>query len=165
MLELFIFRDGRRKFTSRVSDSMDKWGSRSGESQRRERKKKEDPGARKSRKVANHWTTLYFSMLCGSGDIWSAERSKLIKIACRCGKVNMHQNLALRPLFEVEVSTKCTPLWSDAHLEIRKIETLHCRSTLGRWNVQKVHEDVGRSLFGSQKVKLYPGKRPPTVRS
>ena len=55
----------RRKFRSQTSDNMDTWKSRGGKSQRREEqkredqrrekvKKKEDAGARKGRKVANH---------------------------------------------------------------------------------------------------------------
>ena len=45
----------RRKFGGQTSDNMDRWKSRGGKSQRRERQKKEDQrrGARKGRKVAS----------------------------------------------------------------------------------------------------------------
>ena len=55
---------------------MDRWKSRGGESQRRERQKgedqrrdsqkKEDPGVRKGKKVAKHYV---FPMICGSGGL------------------------------------------------------------------------------------------------
>ena len=48
--------------------------SSDGKSQRREEKKKEDPGARKGRKVAKH---CVFSMICGS----RRSKSRLAKAA------------------------------------------------------------------------------------
>ena len=74
----------RRTFRSQTSDNIDRWKSRGGKSQRRERQKKEDqrrerpkkedPDARKGRKVAKH---CVFSMFCGSG----GSKSRLAKAA------------------------------------------------------------------------------------
>ena len=75
--------NNQRKFRSQTSDTMDRWKSRDGKSQRREEerrskkrksKKKEDAGARKGRKVAIHYV---FPMICGSG----GSKSRLAKAA------------------------------------------------------------------------------------
>ena len=80
-----MYYDCQRKFRSQTSDSMDRWKSRDGKSQRRERaeerrsekrksEKKEDAGARKDSKVAKH---CVFPMICGSG----GSKSRLAKTA------------------------------------------------------------------------------------
>ena len=70
----FFVSDYRRKFRSQTSENMDRWKSRGGKNQRREEKrskeeriskkrksqKKEDAGARKGRKVANHYACQGF---------------------------------------------------------------------------------------------------------
>ena len=38
----------------------------------------------------------------------------------------------LRPLLEVEMSKKCTPLWREAHFEVKMYKTHHVRTTFGR---------------------------------
>ena len=35
------------------------------------------------------------------------------------------------PLLEVQMSKKCTPLWHEAHLEVKMYKTLHVRATFG----------------------------------
>ena len=45
------------------------------------------------------------------------------------------QNTMLGPLLEVEMSKKCTPLWREAHLQVRKLKALHVRTTFGSWDV------------------------------
>ena len=47
----------------------------------------------------------------------------------------------------------CTPLWREAHLEVKMYKTHHCRTTFGSWDVEKVHAVVARSTFRSQNVK------------
>ena len=37
----------------------------------------------------------------------------------------------LGPLLEVEMSRKCTPLWREAHFEIKMYKTHHGRTTFG----------------------------------
>ena len=46
----------------------------------------------------------------------------------------------------------CTPLWREAHFEVKSGKTRHARSTFGSWVVEKVHAVVARSTFGSQNV-------------
>ena len=125
--------------------------SRDGKSQRREEErrsqkrksqKKEDPGARKGRKVAKH---CVFPMICGSG----GSKSRLAKAAGAepAGQMRdeqLHvvvarstfpsQNVKKHrfgALFEVELSKKCTRLWREAHLQVKKLKSPHVRSTFG----------------------------------
>ena len=53
------------------------------------------------------------------------------------------------------MSKKCTPLWREAHLQVKKLKALHIRSTFGSCNVEKVHAVVARSTFRSQNVKTH----------
>ena len=48
---------------------------------------------------------------------------------------------------------KCTPLWREAHFEVKMYKTLQCRTTFGSWDVEKVHAVVARSTFRSQNVQ------------
>ena len=56
------------------------------------------------------------------------------------------------PLLEVAMSKKCTPLWREAHLEVKMYKTAGVRTTFGSCDVEKVHAVVARSTFGSQNV-------------
>ena len=47
----------------------------------------------------------------------------------------------------------CTPLWREAHCEVKMYKTHHSRTTLGSWDVEKVHAVVARSTFRSQNVQ------------
>ena len=51
----------------------------------------------------------------------------------------------------------CTPLWREAHLEVKIYKTHHSRTTFGNWDVEKVHAVVARSTFPSQNVKNTSG--------
>ena len=51
------------------------------------------------------------------------------------------------------MSKKCTPLWREAHLQVKKLKTPQIRSTFGSWDVEKVHAVVARSTFASEKAK------------
>ena len=63
------------------------------------------------------------------------------KSARRCGakhisksKCTKHTNLG--PLLEVELSKKCTPLWREAHLQVKMYKAHHVRTTFGGWDVE-----------------------------
>ena len=60
-------------------------------------------------------------------------------------------------LLEVEMSKKCTPLWREAHVEVKMYKTHHGRTTFGSWDVEKVHAVVARSTCRSQNVQNTPG--------
>ena len=81
--------------------------------------------------------------------------------ARRCGakhilKSKCTKHIIVGPLLEVAMSSKCTPLWREAHLEVKMYKTHHSRTTLGSWDVEKVHAVVARSTFGSQNVQNTP---------
>ena len=136
-------------------------------SQKRKSQKKEDPGARKGRKVAKH---CVFPMICGSG----GSKSRLTKAAGAepAGQMRdeqLHvvvarstfpsQNVKKHrfgALFEVELSKKCTRLWREAHLQVKKLKSPHVRSTFGSWDDEKVHAVVAQSTFPSQNVQSTP---------
>ena len=42
------------------------------------------------------------------------------------------------PLLEVAMSKKCTPLWREAHFEVKMYKTHHVRTTFGGSDVEKV---------------------------
>ena len=63
------------------------------------------------------------------------------KSARRCGakhisksKCTKHTNVG--PLFEVAMSKKCTPLWREAHLQVKMYKTHHVRTTFGGSDVE-----------------------------
>ena len=80
------------------------------------------------------------------------------KSAHRCGakhisKSKCTKHTILGPLLEVEMSKKCTPLWREAHFQVKMYKTLHVRATFGGSDVEKVHAGVARSTFRSQNVQ------------
>ena len=54
------------------------------------------------------------------------------------------------------VMKNCTPLWREAHFEVKMHKTHHCRTTFGSYNVEKVHAVVARSTFPSENVQSTP---------
>ena len=122
---------------------MDRWNAEMGrvrEEKRRRKKikkrkspKKEDPGARKGRKVAKH---CVFPMICGSGGskVGSLKRWVRSQLA-RCEMKN------------------CTPLWREAHFEVKMYKTHHARSTFGSWDVEKVHADFEVKMLKTPGVR------------
>ena len=63
------------------------------------------------------------------------------------------------PLLEVEMSKKCTPLWREAHFQVKMYKAHHVWTTFGSWDVEKVHAVVARSTFPSQNVQNTIGVR------
>ena len=83
------------------------------------------------------------------------------KSARRCGakhilKSKCTKHTILRPLLEVEMLEKCTPLWREAHFKVKMYKTHQLRTTFGSWDVEKVHTVVARSTFWSQNVQNTP---------
>ena len=83
------------------------------------------------------------------------------KSARRCGakhisKSKCTKHTMLGPLLEVEMLKKCTPLWREAHFEVKMYKAHHSRTTFGSWDVEKVHVIVARSTFWSQNVQNTP---------
>ena len=91
---------------------------------------------------------------------WSEHFWKLRcrKSARRCGAKHISKSKRTKhttsgPLLEVLMSKKCTPLWREAHFEVKMYKTPGSRSTFGSWDVEKVHAVVAQSTFRSQHVK------------
>ena len=84
------------------------------------------------------------------------------KSARRCGAKHISKSKCTKhtivgPLLEVQMSKKCTPLWREAHFQVKMYKTHHCRTTFGSSGVEKVHAVVARSTFPSQNVQSTPG--------
>ena len=139
-------------------------------SEKRKSQKKEDADARKGRKVAKH---CVFPMICGSG----GSKSRLAKAAgaepsgqTRDEKLHAVvaqstfpsqkvQNTPWSDNFwklEVAMSKKCTPLWREAHFEVKMYKAHHARTTFGSCDVEKVDAVAARSTFRSQNVQNTP---------
>ena len=54
------------------------------------------------------------------------------------------------------MSKKCTPLWREAHFQVKTCKTHQVRSTFGSWDVEKMHAVVAQSTFPSQNVQNTP---------
>ena len=83
------------------------------------------------------------------------------KSACRCGakhisKSKCAKHCSFGALLAVAMSKKCTPLWREAHFQVKMCKTPQLRSTFGSWDVEKVHAVVAQSTFGSQNVQNTP---------
>ena len=77
----------------------------------------------------------------GLGPLLEVEMSR--KSARPCGakhisKSKCTKHTILGPLLEVEMSKKCTPLWREAHFEVKMYKTPQCRTTFGSRDVEKV---------------------------
>ena len=133
----------RRKFRSQTSDNMDRWKAEVG-------RVREEKGRRKITKRESF-------------------RRKKIQV---CEKVGKSRNIAFFQWFVVPEGRKvgllkrrvrsplarwemknCTPLWREAHLQVKKLKAPHVRNTFGSWDVEKVHAVVARSTFASEKTK------------
>ena len=84
------------------------------------------------------------------------------KSARRCGAKHISKSKCTKhtssgPLLEVKMSKKCTPLWREAHFEVKVCKTHHCRTTFGSCDVEKVPAVVARSTFPSQNAQNTPG--------
>ena len=90
-----------------------------------------------------------------SDDSW---KLRCRKSARRCGakhilKSKCTKHTSVGPLLEVEMSKKCTPLWREAHFQVKMYKTPHVRATFGGSDVEKVHAVVARSTLRSQNVQ------------
>ena len=57
------------------------------------------------------------------------------------------------PLLEVTMSKNCTPLWREAHFQVKMLKDWRSRSTFWSSDVEKLHAAVARSTFVSQNVQ------------
>ena len=70
-----------------------------------------------------------------------------------CPSQNVKKTDGLGALFEVPMSKNCTPLWREAHFEVKMYKTLHVRTTFWSSDVEKLHAAVARSTLWSENAK------------
>ena len=126
----------RRKFRSETSDNMDSWKA---EVRRVRREKIRRKKMQVREKVGTSWNTVFFQW-------FGAPEGR---------KVGSLKRRVRSQLARWEMK-KCTPLWSEAHLEVKMYKTHQVRTTFGSWDVEKVHAVVARSKFRSQNVQNTP---------
>ena len=91
----------------------------------------------------------------GSDHFW---KLRCRKSARRCGAKHISKSKCTKhtsagPQLEVAMSKKCTPLWREAHFEVKMHKTHQRRTTFGSWDVEKGHAVVARSTFPSHNVE------------
>ena len=167
-----------RKFRSQTSDNMDRWKAEQGrgrekrkiirEKSRRERVRRKKMQMRG--KVGKSRNTVFFQWFVAPegrkvGSLKRRVRSQLARWEMKnctplwrkhVSKSKCTKHTIVGPLLEVEMSKKCTPLWCEAHFQVKMYKTHHCRTTFGSWDVEKVHAVVARSTFRSQNVQSTP---------
>ena len=147
----------RRKFWIQTSDNMDRWKAEEGrgrEKRKIRRKKSRRKKMQMRERVGKSRSTVFFQWF-GAPE---GRKGRLAK-AGGCGaswwKGTKHTSSG--PLLAVEMSKKCTPLWREAHFQVKMYNTHQVRTTFGSWDVEKVHAVVARSTFPSQNVQNTPG--------
>ena len=129
---------------------MDRWKAevvRVKEEKRREEKKKEYQNRESLRrkkiqvreKVAKSRNTVFFQ--------WS--------VAPEGRKVGLLKRRVRSQLARWEMKN-CTPLWREAHFEVKLHKTPGSRSTFGSWDVEKVYAVVAQSKFRLQNAQNTP---------
>ena len=134
----------RRKFRSQTSDNMDRWKAEEGRGRdkrkiRRKKSRRERVRRKKLQmreKVGKSRNTVFFPWF------GAPEGRKVGSL-----KRRVRSQLARREM------KNCTPLWREAHYQVKMYKTPQRRTTFGSCDVEKVHAVVARSTFRSQNVQ------------
>ena len=123
----------RRKFRSETSDNMDSWKAEVKRVRREKIRRKKNQMREKVGKSRNTVFFQWFGAPEGRrvGSLKRRVRSQLAR-------------------WEMK---NCTPLWREAHFQVKMYKTPQRPTTFGSWDVEKVHAVVARSTFRSQNVK------------
>ena len=127
----------RRKFRSETSDNMDSWKA---EVRRVRREKIRRKKMQMCEKVGKSRNTVFFQWF------GAPEGRKVGSL-----KLRVQSQLAR---WEMK---NCTPLWREAHFEVKMYKTHQVRTTFGSCDVEKVHAVLARSTFWSQNLQNTPG--------
>ena len=84
------------------------------------------------------------------------------KMARRCGAKHICKSKCAKhhicgAILEVPMFKNGTRLWREAHLQVKMLKNWRCRSHFGRYDVEKWHAAVARSIFVSQNVEKLTG--------
>ena len=87
------------------------------------------------------------------------------KSARRCGakhisKSKCTKHLSSGPLLEVAMSKKCTPLWREAHFQVKMYKTHQVRTTFGKLRCRKSARRCGAKHISKSKVLKTGGLGP-----
>ena len=131
--------NNRRKFRSQTSDNMERWKAEQGRGIekrkiRRERVRRQKIQMRE--KVGKSRNTVFFQWF----------------VAPEGRKVGSLKRRVRSQLARWEMKN-CTPLWREAHFQVKMYKAHHSRTTFGSCDVEKVHAVVARSTFPSQNVQ------------
>ena len=140
-------RVNRRKFRSQTSDNMDRWKAEQGRGRekrkiRREKSRRERVRRKKMQmreKVGKSRNTVFFQC-------FMAQEGR---------KVGSLKRRVRSQLARWEIK-KCTPLWREAHFEVKMYKAHQLRTIFTSWDVEKVYAVVARSTFRSQNVQNTP---------
>ena len=93
----------------------------------------------------------------GSDHFW---KLRCRKSARRCGAKHISKSKCTKhymfaPLLEVQMSKKCTPLWREAHFEVKMYKTLGVRTTFGRWCRKSARRCGAKHISKSKCTKHY----------
>ena len=134
----------RRKFRSQTSDNMERWKAEQGRGREKRKNRREKIRRERLRrqkiqmreKVGKSRNTVFFQWFVAPegrkvGSLKRGVRSQLATGAMK----------------------NCTPLWCEAHFEVKSVKNWRSRTTFGSWDVKKVHAVVARSTFPSQNVQ------------
>ena len=69
-------------------------------------------------------------------------------------KANGAKHLSVGALLEVEMSKKCTPLWREAHLQVKMLKAPHARTTFGRSVVVLQAQGMVHLVQSEQSVRV-----------
>ena len=142
---LYLITEG--SFRSQTSDNMDRWKAEQGrgrEKRKIRRKKGRRERVRRKKmqmreKVGKSRITMFFQWFV------APEGQKVGSLTWR-----VRSQLAR---WEMK---NCTPLWREAHFQVKMYKTLGVRTTFGSWDVEKVHAVVARSTFPIENVQNRP---------
>ena len=87
---------------------------------------------------------------------WDVKKVHAVVARSTFPSQNVQNTPLFGPLLEVAMSKKCTPLWCEAHFQVKMYKTHQVRTTFGSCDVEKVHAVVARSTFRSQNVQSTP---------
>ena len=123
----------------KLSTIFDRWKAETGRAREKRRVEERRSEKRKSQKVGKPRNTLFFQWF----------------VAPEGGKVGSLKRRARSHLAKWKMKN-CTPLWREAHFEVKMYKTPQLRLTFKSWTVEKVHAVVAPSTFRSQNVQKTP---------
>ena len=141
----------RRKFRSQTSDNMDRWKAEQGRGRekrkiRREKSRRERVRRKKMEmreKVGKSRFTVFFQWF----------------VAPEGRKVGSLKRRVRSQLARWQMKN-CTPLWREAHFQVKMYKTHHCRTTFGSCDVEKKCTPLWREAHFEVKMLKTPGFGP-----